>query len=235
MSSYMIIGLPGHGKSFLTARLFKKLLRRNLAWFKKSKQKRLIYSNLIPSEKWQKEHEYANSFIRYWSDPQELVELEDVDIIWDEIARHIDSRAWQTLNPKLKAFIQETDKRGIELYANSQSPMQVDVMFRRNCEQIWRVTKLIGSRRPSATRPPVRVIWGILWVRRLKRVAYGKEEDEEEFEAEIFQFPVFRWIGRNIVDFFVTRQKISVYYPPFEHIERSCRELTCNHSKIIHA
>lgn len=231
MSAYLIIGLPGSGKSLVSAKIMMGLLRRNINWYKKTGKIRYVYSNLKVSEKWKNGHLKANEFVKYWENPMELVGIEDVDIVWDEIARHIDSRDWGNLNPKLKRFIQEQDKVGIDIYANTQSPMQVDVMFRRNCEQIWRVSKLCGSRRPSPTRIPSRIIWGICYLRKLERVSFGKEEDQEEFEPNFWAWPHLRWIDPKTCNFFDTRQKIPYNYPPLEHIKRNCPKCGLEHIK----
>lgn len=238
MSAYLTIGLPHHGKSLFSAKEMRRLLRRNLRWLKRTGQVRFVYSNLKVSEKWALKHQEALQLVRYWEDPMDLVVLQDVDIIWDEIARHIDSRDWTNLNPRLKKFIQEHDKLGIDIYANTQSPMQVDVMFRRNCEEIWRITKILGSRRPSPTKPPVRFIWGVCMLRRLKRVSFGKEEDQEEFESELFSIPRFLLIDRQTCEFFDTRQQISNKPTPLEHSERFCPVPNCQYhraGKIMHA
>lgn len=237
MTAYLTIGLPGSGKSLVNSKLFRRLLRRNMGWYKRTKQIRYVYSNIKVSEKWEKNHPGAAQFVKYWDNPMDLIVLKDVDVIWDEIARHLDSRDWKDLNPKFKKWIQEHDKLGIEIYANSQSPMQVDVMFRRNCEQVYRVYKLFGSRRPSPTKLPVRFIWGLLLIRRLKRVSFGHEEDEEEYEPEFLSFPQFRWIDRRTCEFFDTRQQIDFKYPPFEHIQRFCELHSsgeCKHMKVDH-
>jgi len=222
MSAYLTIGLPHHGKSVDLAKNFKGLLTRNLRWFKRGLPPRYIYSNLKIKESWIKKHEGKRFLIKYWDNPMELTDLQDCDIIWDEIARHLDSREWEKLHPKVKKFIQEHDKVGCDIYCNTQSPMQVDVMFRRNCEEMWRITRIAGCGRPSPTRPPVRVIWGLYMKRKLARVSFGKEESEEEFEPPMFGIPKFRWVDPDTCSFFDTRQKIQAHYPPLEHIEQSC-------------
>lgn len=237
MSSYLFVGRPGHGKSLATAKLFMKLLRRNMAWFKRTGKMRLIYSNMVLTSKWSNNarHSRALEFIRYWSSPMELIGLEDIDVIWDEIARHLDSRNYKELNDKIKTFVQEHDKMGINIYANTQRPNQVDVMFRSNCEDIWRVTKWLGSRRPSPTRIPSRWIWGICILRRLKRESFSKEESDEEYEVEFMSFPRFMWISKYKTDFFDTRQRIIYQHAPLEHILQFCKEPGCKleHNGLI--
>lgn len=241
MSTFLIVGLPHHGKSFETAHDFRRLLRRNIKWYKKTGIKRLIYSNLRVSETYFSKYPETREFIKYWENPAELVQIKDADIIWDEIARILDSRNFANLSEKVKAFIQEHDKVGCDIYANTQAPNQVDIMFRRNCEEIWKITKIIGSRRPSPTKPPVKFIWGIFWLRKLKRASFGKEEDQQEFEPQLAfgLIPVFwlRWLDKETCRFYDTRQVIRAKPAPLEHIERFCEDMNCklhHYGKLSH-
>jgi len=241
MSAYLLIGLPGHGKSFLAARQVNTLLWRNYKWYKKTGNIRYVCSNLKINDWFFEKHPDLKEFIRYWSDPRELVDLMDVDVVWDEIARHLDSRMWADMDPDVKALIQENDKIGIDIYANTQSPMQVDIMFRRNCEWIKRVWKLIGSRRPSPTRPAVKYIWGCIIVQKLKRETFHKEEPDEEYEKEwlwMFNPLNYAWIDNLTCKFFNTRQRIiRGVFPPLKHAIRYCEKNDCElhkHGKIIH-
>lgn len=237
----MTIGLPHHGKSFESARQLIRLIRRNHKWFKKSGIKRFVYSNLVVNEQFFEKNSEFREYIKYWKHPIELVDLQDVDIIWDEIARHLDSRAWDRLSFKIKTLIQEHDKMGIDIYANTQSPMQVDIMFRRNCESIKRIWKIFGSRRPSPTKPAVRFIWGLCQLLELDRSSYSSEESGEKYKLSwwgILDPGNYRWIDRFTCSFFNTRQQIRGNLPPLEHIERFCEDKMCSlHTlgKVIHA
>lgn len=236
MSAYLDIGLPHHGKSFMLARSVKKLLWRNYKWHKRGNEIRLIYSNLVVSEKYLLRFPKLREFLKYWQDPRDLVGLRDVDIVWDEIARHLDSRDWKELDPDLKILLQEHDKLGIDIFSNTQTPMQVDVMFRRNCEGMHRITKLFGSRRPTPTKPPIRFIWGLLMIRKLQRESFSKEESEEEYENELLSIPHFYWLGREICEFFDTRQQIPRgEYKPYRHILRKCEDKYCNFERVVHS
>lgn len=234
MASHEIIGIPDSGKSYYTAVIFKRLLKRNWKWWKKSGKKRKILSNLKVSEKWlnHKSREKYKEFIEIWEDPSELIKRENVDIIWDENATDMESRDWEHLDKDIKSFIQQHDKNGIDIYANTQAPMQVDVMFRRNCKSMVQVTKLFGNRRPHPTKPPVKWIWGLIMIRKLKRVSFSKEEDKQEFEpiAWYMMLWAFEWITRDTCEFFDTHQKIYAHTPPLKHVVQTCP--TCGFTKI---
>lgn len=229
------IGLPGHGKSVELAKKFKILLKRNYRWFKRGIPIRYIWSNLMVNEEWFKKgkNEKYRFLIKYWDNPMELIDVKDCDIIWDEIARHLDSRDWEKLHPRIKQFIQEHDKDGNHIYCNTQTPMQVDVMFRRTCHFMWRITRIAGCRRPSRTMPPVRLIWGLYIKRQIARVSFGKEESEEQFETSPWDWLKLwnlSWVDPDTCMFFDTHQKIKAHYPPLEHIEQSCP--TCGFKKV---
>jgi len=224
----VITGLPGSGKSIETANIARKLFKRNKRWFNKTGTIRQIASNLKFSEEAEKKYK---EYIRYWEDPEELVHMKDVDIIWDEIATHLDSTQWINLPLAVKRFLQQHRKKGIDIYANTQSFKTIDVSMRRLVERLYFLTKIIGSRSPSATRPPIKLIWGLV----LKRLV-----DPESYEGEKTQYKwkgwsVF-WIDKHAVKLFNTGQEIIIgKYPPLKHVLRTCEDPTCDFHKVIHS
>lgn len=236
MSIYFIVGLPHHGKSLYSAWKMQKILRRNKRWYKKTGKFRKVYTNLILDvkviDKWK-------DYIVYWNDPLEISKLEDVDIFWDEVARHLDARDWDKLPIALKDFLQQHDKVGVDIYANTQTPMQVDIAFRRLCEGMWHIQKWFGSRRPSHTKPPVSYIWGLCVLRKVKRSSFSKELDMAEYEHEWLGIPfMFLWIDKWLCRWYDTRAKIiQGAYPLYQHIERNCEDIHCvlpAHKRIMH-
>jgi len=224
----VITGLPGSGKSIDTANRAMQLLKRNYRWWKKTGQVRKVISNIKFSEFVEKKY---GSFIGYWDDPLEICAMKDVDIIWDEIATHLDSTQWQNLPLGVKRFLQQHRKRGIDIYANTQSFKTIDVSMRRLVERLYFLQKLFGSRSPSATRPPVRFVWGFV----LKRLV-----DPDSYEGEKVDYAFkswnFFWIDKNAVKVFNTGQEILIgKYPPLRHMIRECEDPKCDFQKIIHA
>lgn len=231
MSIYMCIGRPGHGKTQWTVKKLRQILWRNWKWRRKTKQLRKVYVNfdIKPKhlEKWK-------DYIIRFKDPEELIAIEDADIFIDEVARYFEARDWEKLSPDLRTFLQEHDKVGCDIYANTQTPRSVDVAFRRLCERVWRVTKLLGSRRPSKTRPPIRAIWGVCLLQELTPESFSKEFEDERYEARwlgLFPWP-FMWLGRMNSDWYDTRQKILPgELPPMKHREVRCEDPNCAYHK----
>lgn len=255
------VGLMGHGKSYISAEISQKLLRRNIKWYKKAvkrynnnvkykgiawakineaPKRRMVWLDLKISDEWLNNlrHAYAKEFIRYWDNPIDLATAaEHCDVVWDEIARHLDSRNWDDVHPEVKAFLQEADKRGVDIYANTQFPMQVDVMYRRSCEQMWLITKKFGSKRPDLTKPPVRFVWGLIVLSPIARISFNDEIEEMIFEEPFFAiFKVWnwRWINSKITSFYDTKWRIEHKWMPYVHVERKCEDPKCGYKHTKH-
>lgn len=243
MSIRMVIGLPGAGKTQLTVHWLRKVLRRNKKWRSRTKTRlcpegitRKVYVNFDLKPKYL---ERWKDFIVRYEDPEELTKIEDADIFIDEVARYFDGRDWEKLSFDLRAFLQEHDKVGCDIYANTQTPRSVDVAFRRLCERVWRISKIIGSRRPSKTRPPIWIIWGICFIRELEPKSFSKEFEDEAYKTRFlgfFPWPFF-WLGRARSDWYDTRQKIIPgAMPPLRHRVAYCEEPGCtlHKGKVVH-
>jgi len=201
MATFEIIeGSPGQGKSLYTARIAKKLIARNKAWYRKSKILRQLVSNIKFSEKFEKEHE---GFIRYWTNTDELCKVRDLDVLWDEIATELDSRNFANLTEELKRFLSQYRKRGVDIYANTQDFSMIDARARLMVTRVATLKKLFGSRDPSPTKPPVKHIYGMVLVR---DVINFKIADPEKKKYELI--PDFYFIDREDVEIYDTRQDI---------------------------
>lgn len=224
-------GIPGSGKSLKSAQQALELLERNKKWYKKTGIKRQLCSNIKFSP--HVEH-YFGDLIHYWTDPYSLVQMRDVDVIWDEIATYLDSTQWANVPLELKRWLQQHRKFGIDIYGNTQDFAMVDISMRRMTEQLFYMRKLIGSPDKSATKPKIKNIWGIIMVRELDPQAY-KEESKANKGVGL---PHFIWVSRSLIEVFDTAQEIEMgKYPPLRHIERECERCalgTCTHRKIIH-
>jgi len=211
----VVTGRAGAGK---TAYLCQKLidtLKRNVAYYRKYKKIRKVYVNFPLSEKVAKRYVH---FLGYWKDLEELIKLEDCDIFIDELLYYFDSARWKETTPDVKKFIAIHRHLGIEIYATSQDFAQVDIAFRRLTDQLYYLVKLGSSREPSATKPPVKHIWGLSVIYTISPVDY--KEDQKENKTS------FHWF------FFLTRAKCEVYDtrqkfehsdpPPKKHVLQRC-------------
>jgi len=219
--------LPGGGKSLRTAKVALDVLWRNMNYHKKSGTMRYLWSNLRFSEAIEAVY---GDYIRYWVNPSELVKLRDCDVIWDEMATHMDSTQWTNMSLELKRWLQQHRKFGIDIYGNTQDFAQIDKSFRRLCSDLIHLTKLIGSRDKSSTRPEVKYIWGISLVQHLDPQKY-----DEENKNSSAGLPWFMVIRRNHVEIFDTTAEVAVgKYPPLRHIARECEDRKCGHVKTLH-
>jgi len=228
MAKFVVIeASPGQGKSLWTAKQIKYLVKRN----KKAHAKynipiRRVMVNQKMSEAFEKE---AGDFLGYWTSDAELINLRDVDIVWDEIATHLDARKFSELSQEMMRFLSQYRKRGLEIYANTQDFSMIDARARLMITGVWRAMKLCGSPDPSPTLPPIKRIWGIiiLW-----KIENFKELDENKKQYSLFGSTAFMF-NRFDVELYDTRQDIKRgKLPPLMHEERFCE--VCHKIHVIH-
>jgi len=195
-------------------------------------QRRKIISNIKFSEAFE---ERWPGWIEYWSRLEDLHKARHADIIWDEIATELDARNWPNLSPETMRMLSQYRKRGLDIYANTQDFSMVDARARLMITGVDTLSKIIGSPDPSATKPKVEKVWGLILIRGVEN---WKETDIQKKRYSFFNWS-FMLIEREFVDMYDTTQDIPHGgYPPMKHIERFC-ELgsECKdrgHHKIIH-
>lgn len=232
MSKIIFSGLESSGKSLQLAMLTSEIAYRNSDWKKKSGVTRSIASNL----------RFSKSFfdfvtieleipIIYWDNIDELIKLQDCDVLIDEVGNYFDSRMWTDLSLDARRWLTQGAKSGIEIYGTAQDFAQVDKAFRRLVNELIHITKIVGSRRPSNTKPPVNYIWGICMKRHLDPLGY--EEDKKQFQAN--GLPSFFFISKKYCEIFDTTQKILRSKPmPYKHQEKTCELDNCGFMKVTH-
>lgn len=219
-------GLEGSGKSLRLARMTGELVERNAKWFKQSGIKRDIVSNEKFTENFEQWARDLGITIRYWAHLSELIKERDVDVICDEVGNYFDSRNWEDLSLDVRRWLSQGSKCGIEFYGAAQDFAQIDISFRRLVSELWVIKKGIGSHRPSATKPPVKRIWGLCFVFALDPVAY--EEKSKKFAYNSF-IPHFFFIRRSDCQAFDTGQMIGASDTiPLRHQRRYCER----HEKV---
>lgn len=213
MATYEIVeGSPGQGKSLYTAIKARQLLARNKAWFKKSGIVRPIFSNLKFSEQFEQENE---GFILYWNNTDQLCSVRDVDVIWDEIATELDSRNFANLSEELKRFLSQYRKRGVDIYANTQDFSMIDARARLMVTRVATLKKVFGSRDPSPTKPPIKYIYGMVFVR---DVINFKIVDPEKKRYALI--PSVFFIEKEDIEIYDTRQDIEVGDLPIRKLRK---------------
>jgi len=207
MATFEIIeGKPGQGKSLYTARLARKLLKRNKKYFKKSGVVRKIYSNIKFAEKFEQE---ASGFLAYWSSTEEIVNLKDCDLLWDEIATELDSRSFASLSEALKRFLSQYRKRGVDIYANTQDFSMIDMRARLMVTRVASLWKIVGSGDPSPTKPKIKYIWGLVICSEVQEIL---TDSPHKKKYSIFGHSFF-FIDREDIEIYDTRQDIPLSPP----------------------
>jgi len=222
-------GLPGSGKSAKLARTVVDILYRNKRWFDKTGVLRPVWTNLKLSKE---VNEQFSEYIHYWSDLRELTSLRDADVIIDEIATYFDARLWETLSLQMRRWLNQHRKFGIEIYGTTQDFAQVDKSFRRLCSNLLYLTKLVGTRDVSPTRPVPKFVFVISLVRELDPTVY--DEKISKFQPA-GMFPKFLIITRKDVEIFDTRAEVALSNAlPLKHIDRVCELNSCSFHKTQH-
>jgi len=224
-------GLESSGKSLKLAMVAIEIAYRNAKWLKESGNVRPIWSNMKFSLEFQTYCvEELGVPIRYWFDISELIECRNADVFIDELGTYFDARNWSDLSADAKRWIQQGAKSGIEMYAAAQDFAQVDLAFRRLTNHLLQITKICGSPRPAATKPPVKRIWGLCLVRDLDPTGY--DESKKKFASSAL-LPKFFFIRREFCEIFDTGQFIQRSKGmPMQHVERFCSH--CSFAKISH-
>jgi len=172
-------GLESSGKSLLLAMTCTELVYRNSKWKKRSGIDRPIVSNMFFTEAFETWAFAMGVPIKYWTNLDDLIKVTNADVICDEVGNYFDSRLWADLSLDVRSWLAQGGKAGIEFYGAAQDFAQVDKSFRRLCNKLFLVRKLIGSGRPAATKPPIRYIWGLCMVSELNPREYN--EDKKKF------------------------------------------------------
>jgi len=225
-------GLESSGKSLRLAMKTEELRNRNARWRGISGKSRPIYSNMRFSDMFERKCEDAGVPIRYYQDLEDLIKIENADVVMDEVGNYFDARGWSELSLDVRRWLTQAAKSGVEIYGSAQDFAQVDKSFRRLVNELYHIRKVVGSPRPSATKPPVVRIWGLCMVRELEPNSY----DEDDFKKRSI-FPSVFFIRKRHCEVFNTNQKIVKSKPaPYRHITRYC-ELHgngCNHERTTH-
>lgn len=220
-------GRPGSGKSCQLAQTLIEIMDRNQRYYLKTGTIREVWTNfhLTP----ELEEKYSGA-LRHWDGVEQLEVLQDVDVFCDEIAAYFDAKRWAETSLSTRRWLSQHRKLGIEIYGNSQDFAQVDIAFRRMVSNLYYFVKLISSRDPSPTRPPVKFVWGLSVKYTMSPVDY--KEDQKENNTT---FSGVLWINRKKVSVYNTREIIIPgRYPPLKHTERECSDPNCDFRRIIH-
>jgi len=181
---------------------------------------------------------YADRFF-VWHDPLDMIFEDypknkvirrDFDCFWDELAVELASDKWKDTHPEIRRFFAQHRKRGIEIYGNTQDYMMLDINARRMATDVFMTQKIIGSRDPSSTLPPLKHIWGLIAVWDIDKQSI--EQDSKDFKRENW-LPQFLWLDKDLTSFYDTSEDVSKASEyDLLHRVRKCK--ICGFEKTIH-
>jgi hypothetical protein len=230
-------GLEDSGKSLRLAMTVSNLVARNSKWQQKTGKLRPIMSNMRFSQHFE---EWALGVMKvklqYWKDLDDIIFKDDVDIILDEVGNYFDARRYADLSMDARRWLTQSSKRGVEIYGACQDFSQIDVAFRRlvgGRGGLFHIRKLVGSRRPSATKPPVSKIWGLCSMNELDPIGY---DQTTSLFKPVSVIPRFFFISRKYCEIFDTKQKIEKgELPRLRHSKQYCELDSCPYTRTSHA
>lgn len=231
----IFVGLESSGKSLLMAREAVWNVRRNARWNKITGLSRPIVGNLAWSDEFL---EYAASYgveVKSWQHIADLPDMQECDLYIDELGTYFDSRLYQDIPLRVRLWVAQAEKMGVQIVGGAQDFGQVDKAFRRLCKEVYEVKKIVGSRRPMKTAPPVKWVWGF----GLRWQLDPRSFDGEQIEMKTLGiFPIPFLIRKQDVKMFSTSQRVLMSEPaPLEHIARFCKIPDCSlhhKPKIVH-
>lgn len=228
-------GLESSGKSLRLAMDVVDIAYRNSKWKKESGIERPIVSNIeFSQEFFTRVTKELGVPIHYWENLDDLLQYQNADIICDEVGNYFDSRLWADLSLDVRRWLTQGAKSGIEFYGSAQDFAQIDKAFRRLCNELYEITKVIGSPRPSPTKPPIKKIWGVCMIRELDPRSYN-EDNKKALTSAFINLPKFFFIQRKYCEIFDTTQKIKRSKPALlKHEERFCSDPNCTFHKVVH-
>lgn len=242
---YLTWARPGEGKSSDTARITRKLLAEYARVEKRYPQlpKRELWSNMRYSRAFEEKHLKRDpttghvinpdGHLCYWENPKQLRDVRDADIIVDEAANYFPADGWGNLPRWLRKTFAQHRHRGLRIFLNTQDYMAVDINLRRMVGVAYRVRKIFSSPDISATRPPVRYIYGLIVRQQFDPAQIESEGVNSPTLMEVTSIPTFFWLSRKLVEIYDTTQDIPEYMPnALEHEEKVCAE--CGKVHVSH-
>jgi len=229
----VITGRPGACKTSMLCERLMSVLNRNLKYRKKTGSIRKVYLNFPVNVNVYEKYKDFLIFVSNETFVQEMVKWQDCDIFIDELLYHFDAQMWKELGMGPKRFLAIHRHLGVEIYATSQDFAQVDISFRRLTDKVFYLVKLLSSRDPSPTKPPVKWILGLSVVYTINPTDYKENQKENTTHLH--------WLFINTrakCEIYDTRQKYNPGKPlPKKHIELTCElgdDCPEHFGKIIH-
>lgn len=200
----------------------------------------LRHAILLTNQKFNKEIEKKyKGYIYYWEDQNDLHycprekcwrgkdqhELHGAYVIFDDVATILPPDGWRETEIWFRKMLAQARHNGVRILANCHDPFGVDINFRRYIDVAYKFTKIIGSKDPDETRPPVKHIIGLYRTRKINAELLWKYGDlpEQQIRLQMLQQQEMeerlREIGRQIDIIYNDSWKGSYHYFLRKHTE----------------
>jgi len=210
-------GIESSGKSLQLSINAKRVLDRNKKWLKITGIPRAMAFNTPMSPAFVEEVKAAG--IRYieFKHLNEILHLEECDIFIDELIKFFPASGSNSLSREQLDFITQGAKTGVHLIAASQDFSQVHKQFRLLVNEVFVVNKVLGSRRPMKTAPPVKKIWGICMMREVRASSFKGDSATME---DVSVIPHFFLIRKEDTERFDTSYKVPLTKLPTKVVRK---------------
>ena len=224
-------GLESAGKSLMLSKKAEEIFQRNAKWFRETGLPRTMFFNMPMSEDFIERLENNGVIYKEFRQLEEILFQEECDIFIDEVLKFFPSSGSSSLTNEQLHFITQGEKSGISVYGTSQDFSQVHKQFRRLIQEVWVVSKIIGSRRPMKTAPPIKRIWGLCMARPVNPRTFSG--DDATMDA--LGFPTFFTIRKEDTMRYNTSYKVPMSDLPVKivrkQIERGYEDGVVVHEK----
>lgn len=209
-------GLESSGKTYLLAKTFEECRIRNELWYKKYGFRRILAPNFSINPDYAEfiKNESPGNELRIWDKIEDVIEWEGCDFFIDEMLLYFDAVLWKDLSLEVKKWITQGAKSGNHVYGACQDFSQVAKSFRLVTNSLYKVTKIVGNKRPGKNLPPLKPLFGIgpkVWgIGRIRPQdpKTALDDEQKSFEEEsIFSIKFFTF-QEKYTRLFDTNQKL---------------------------
>lgn len=215
-------GIESSGKDLHLSIEAENVLQRNIRWLKKREKQgvekvpRTMAFMAPMSQDFIKKIEDAGLIYKKFDNLTDILGLNEVDIFIGELIKLFPANGSNSLSREQLDFITQGAKDGVHMYCASQDFSQVHKQFRLLVNEVYVVTKIMGSRRPIKSAPVVKRVWGLCMVRPVSPSSFKGDSAT----METLGFPKFTWIKLEDCLRFDTSYKVPLTTLPPKHVRK---------------
>jgi len=209
-------GIESSGKNLQLSINAKRVLDRNIKWLKITGIPRTMAFSEPMSPEFVKEIKNAGIKYMQFKNLIEILYLDNVDIFIGELIKFFPASGSNSLSTEQLDFITQGAKTGVHMFCATQDFSQVHKQFRLLVNEVYVISKIIGSARPMPTAPPVGFIWGICIKRAVSPTSF--KGDNATMESKGWPVPFF--IYKEDCDRFDTSYKTPLTTLPDKRVRK---------------